>query len=37
MAKSTYMKIGRRADVGNVVIKIEMVVKSDAEELDVVC
>ena len=37
MAKSTDMKIGRRADVGNVMIKIEMVVKSDAEELDVVC
>jgi hypothetical protein len=37
IAKSTDMKIGRRAHVGNVVIKIEMVVKSDAEELDVVC
>ena len=29
------MKIGRRAHVANVVIKIEMVVKSDAKELDV--
>ena len=36
MAKSTDMKIGRRADVGNVMIKIQMVVTSDAEELDVV-
>ena len=29
MAKSTDVKIGRRADVGNVIIKIEMDVKSD--------
>ena len=33
MAKSTDMKTWRRADVGNVVIKIEMVVKSDNQEL----
>jgi len=31
------VKVGRRADVGNVTINIEMIVKSDAEELDVVC
>ena len=37
MAKSTDVKLGRRADVRNVVIKIEMVVMSDAEELDMVC
>ena len=30
------MRMGRRADVGNVMIKIETVVKSDAEELDIV-
>ena len=37
MAKSTDMKVGRRADVGNMFIEIEMAVKSDAEELDLVC
>jgi len=37
VAKSTDVKVGKRADVGNVMIKIEMIVKSDAEELDVVC
>jgi len=31
------VKVGRRADVENVTFKIEMIVKSDAEELDVVC
>ena len=31
MVKSTDVKIGRKADVGNVMIKTEMVVKSDAE------
>jgi len=31
------MKVERRADIGNVTIKIEMIVKSAAEELDVVC
>jgi len=34
--KSTDVKVGRSADVGNVMIKIEMIVNSDAEELDVV-
>ena len=37
MAKSTDMKVGRRVDVGNIMIEIVMVVNSDAEELDVVC
>jgi len=37
VAKSTDVKVGRRADVGNVTIKIEMIVKSDAKEFDVVC
>ena len=37
MAKSTAMKVGRRADVGNMLIEIEMTVKRDAEELDLVC
>jgi hypothetical protein len=36
VAKSTYVKVGRIADVGNVMIEIEMVVKCDAKELDVV-
>ena len=30
VAKSTDMKVGRRADVGNMFIEIEMAVKSDA-------
>ena len=36
MAKSTDMKVERRADVGNMFIEIEMAVKSDAnyKELD---
>jgi len=37
VAKSTDVKVGRRADVANVTIKIEMIVKSDAKEFDVVC
>jgi len=37
VAKSTDVKVGKRADVGNVTIKIEMTVKSDAKEFDVVC
>jgi len=37
VAKGTDVKVGRKAEVGNVTIKIEMIVKSDAEELDVVC
>ena len=37
MAKCTYKKVGRRADVGNELFEIEMAVKSDAEELDMVC
>jgi len=37
VAKSTDKKVGRRADVENVTIKIEMIVKSDAKEFDVVC
>jgi len=36
VAKSTDVKVGRRADVGNVTIKIGMIVKSDAKEFDVV-
>jgi len=36
VAKSMDVKVGRRADVGNVTIEIEMIVKSEAEELDVV-
>jgi len=34
VAKSTDVKVGRRADVGNVTIKIEMIVKSDTKEFD---
>jgi len=34
VVESTDVKVGR-ADVGNVAIKVEMIVKSDAEELDV--
>jgi len=30
VAKSTDVKIGKRTDVGNVTIKYEMIVKSDA-------
>jgi len=37
LAKSTDVKVGRRADVGNATIKIEMIVKSDAQEFDLVC
>jgi len=37
VAKSTDVKVGRRADVGNVTIKIEMIVNGDAKEFDVVC
>jgi hypothetical protein len=37
MAKSTDMKVGCRTDVGNMFIEIEMAVKSDTEELDLVC
>jgi len=37
VVKSTDVKVGRRAGVGNVTIKIEMIVKSDAKEFDVVC
>jgi len=37
VAKSMDVKVGRRADVGNVTIKIEMIVKSDTKEFDVVC
>jgi len=37
VAKSTDVKVERRADVGNVTIKIELIVKSDAKEFDVVC
>ena len=37
MAKSADMKVGRKADVGNVLIEIEMSVKSDAEGFDMVC
>ena len=37
MAKSMDMKLGRRADVGNLFFEFEMAVKSDAKELDLVC
>ena len=37
MAKSTDMKVRSRTDVGNMFIEIEMAVKSDTEELDLVC
>jgi len=37
VAKSTDVKVGRRADVGSVTMKMELIVESDAEELDVVC
>ena len=36
VANSTDVEIRRRADSGNVMIKIEMVVKSDAEKLDAI-
>jgi len=36
VAKSTDMKVGRRADVGNMFVEIEMAVKSYAKELDLV-
>ena len=34
VAKSTDMKLGGRADVGNMSIEIEMAVKSDVKELE---
>jgi len=37
VAKSMDGKVGRRADVGKVTIKIEMIVRSDVKKLDVVC
>jgi len=37
VGKSSAVKIGRKADVGNVTITIEMIIKSDAVELNVVC
>jgi len=36
VAKSTDVKVRRRANVGNVTIKIEMIVKSEAKEFDLV-
>ena len=36
VAKSTDMKVGRKADVGNMFIEIEMAIKNDAKELDLV-
>jgi len=36
VAKSTDVKVGR-TDVVNVTIKIEMIVKCNAKEFDVVC
>ena len=37
VAKSMNMIVERRADVRNVFIEIELAVKSDAKELDLIC
>ena len=37
MTKCSDMKVLRRADVRSIFIEIEMAVKNDAKELDLVC
>ena len=37
MVKSTDIKVGCGADVGNMLIEIVMAVKSEADKLDMVC